>query len=270
MLAHGAVLEYRSIRQLAAKHDKYRYDDVDRFSSSLTEQRFWARELVKAFAQAFDFALSGSKRNLSKFKSARCLREFDRAFEGERDARMLWRIGLAPPQIAKLQKSARREIRDFRRAMAFFEDQKVSRGIEKTNDGITHRPVFLIRNLLRTLPAYYLFACGARRGALMPADKFCKIMAASYVSRRHRKLTPSRIARAKNFQMCYQRLLGAAGKLPDVLRIVQLRSAVINHPHRMTGDAIIWIVDAIMQRKDKLDRDDLQDAMDRFIESQIL
>jgi hypothetical protein len=38
----------------------------------------------------------------------------------------------------------------------------------------------------------------------------------------------------------------------------------------MTGDAIIWIVDEIVQRKNKLDRDDLQDAMDRFIESQIL
>ena len=51
MLASGAILDYGSIRQFAAKHDKYRYDDVDRFSSSLTEQRFWARELVKAFAQ---------------------------------------------------------------------------------------------------------------------------------------------------------------------------------------------------------------------------
>jgi hypothetical protein len=55
MLASGAILDYGSIRQFAAKHDKYRYDDVDRWSSSLTEQRFWARELVRAFAQAFHF-----------------------------------------------------------------------------------------------------------------------------------------------------------------------------------------------------------------------
>ena len=59
MLASGAILDYGSIRQFAAKHDKYRYDDVDRFSSTLTEQRYWVRELVKVFAQAAHFALQG-------------------------------------------------------------------------------------------------------------------------------------------------------------------------------------------------------------------
>ena len=32
MLASGAILDYGSIRQFAAKHDKYRYDDVDRWT----------------------------------------------------------------------------------------------------------------------------------------------------------------------------------------------------------------------------------------------
>ena len=62
MLASGAILDYGSIRQFAAKHDKYRYDDVDRFSSTLSEQKFWARELVKVFAQAAHFARTGRKR----------------------------------------------------------------------------------------------------------------------------------------------------------------------------------------------------------------
>ena len=35
MLASGAVLDYGSIRQFAAKHDKYRFKDVDRYSASL-------------------------------------------------------------------------------------------------------------------------------------------------------------------------------------------------------------------------------------------
>src|SRR5436190_13923442 len=38
MLASGAILDYGSIRQFAAKHDKYRFKDVDRFSASLAEQ----------------------------------------------------------------------------------------------------------------------------------------------------------------------------------------------------------------------------------------
>ena len=43
MLASGAILDYGSIRQFAAKHDKYRFKDVDRYSASLAEQRGWAR-----------------------------------------------------------------------------------------------------------------------------------------------------------------------------------------------------------------------------------
>src|SRR5688500_17908612 len=175
MLASGAILDYGSIRQFAAKHDKYRYDDVDRFSSSLTEQRFWARESVKVFAQAVRFILTGRKLNLRRCKNARCLGDFDRSFDRERDRRLLWRLGFAPAQIARLLKRGRGQIRDLRQALAFFEDQKVARGIEKLDDGITHNPVFLIRTLLRKLPEYYVEACRSQRGALMPAGLLCKM-----------------------------------------------------------------------------------------------
>ncbi len=71
VLANGAILDYGSIRQFASKHDKYRYDDVDRYSSTLTEQRFWARELVKVFAQAMHFTRTGRKLSVRRFKSTR-------------------------------------------------------------------------------------------------------------------------------------------------------------------------------------------------------
>jgi uncharacterized protein YdiU (UPF0061 family) len=270
MLASGAILDYGSIRQFAAKHDKYRYDDVDRWSTSLTEQRFWARELVKVFGQAAVFAHSGRKPNLRDFKDAPWLNEFDRAFAHERDRRMLWRIGFTPQQTDRLLKRAKTEIRDLRRALAFFEDQKVARGIEKLSDGVTHNPVFLIRSLLRKLPAYYASECAGKFGALMPPHEFCKIMAASYVTRRDLRMTPARAARAINFQKCYQRLIARAGSYSTVLDLIAQRSAVINHQHRMTGNAIIWIVEEVISVKDKIDRNELQDALERFIESQIL
>lgn len=270
MLASGAILDYGSIRQFAAKHDKYRYDDVDRWSTSLTEQRYWARELVRVFAQAFNFARTRKKRGLKNFRQASCLREFDDAFDEERDRRMLWRVGFAQDQIDDLLKTAQAEIRDLRRALAFFEDQKVARGIEKVSDGVTHRPVFLIRSLLRSLPSYYASDCAARFGALMPPEQFCKMMAASYVSRRDLRMTPTRIALSRNFQKCYQRLIAKAGPYEEVLKSVVERAAVINHAHRMTGDGLIWIVDEVIKMKDKLPGDELQGAMDAFIESQVL
>ena len=270
LLASGAILDYGSVRQFAAKHDKYRYDDVDRWSSCLTEQRHFARELVKAFAQAAQFASTGRKRSLRHFARASCLRTYDRAFDRERDRRLLWRLGFMPRQIALLMRRARREIKDLRRALVFFEDLKVSAGIEKLGDGITHRPVFLIRNLLRRLPEYYLSECGGRRGALMPADMFCHIMAASYVEPEDVRLTGTRVARANNFQDCYQRLLAKAGRYGRVLETVARRSAVINFEHRMTGDAIIHIIEHVIEHKSRLPADELQSALERFIESQVL
>jgi uncharacterized protein YdiU (UPF0061 family) len=274
MLASGAILDYGSIRQFAAKHDKYRYKDVDRYSASLAEQRGWARSLVQVFAQAMAFIDSGVKENLNKFKDADCLRVFDEAFASERDQRLLWRIGFTPEQISYLMNNARTEIRDFDRSLSYFEDRKVRKGIEKLPDGFTHNPVFLIRNLLRVLPAYYVAQTINRveeTSAYMPDDIFCGIMAASYVRKRDLDLTPAVAAHIKSFQESYLQLIAAFGGPFDlVLKTLQERSAVINHRHRITGDAVAWIIEEVIAMKGKIRTDGLQEAIDAFIDSQVL
>ena len=274
MLASGAILDYGSIRQFAAKHDKYRYFDVDRYSASLAEQRGWARTLVQVFAQVMDFIETGEKKKLDSFKNAKCLGVFDKAFASERDQRMLWRIGFTPEQIGYLMQNAQKEIRDFDRSLSYFEDRKVSRGIEKLPDGFTHNPVFLIRNLLRHLPAFYVAQTISRtddEGAYMPDEIFLRTMAASYVGRKDLKLTPARSAQVKSFQASYLRLVAALGGPFDlVLKTLQERSAVINHRHRITGDAVTWIIEEVIAMKDKIKIDGLQEAIDAFIDSQVL
>ena len=274
MLASGAILDYGSIRQFAAKHDKYRFKDVDRFSASLREQRRWARLLVQVFAQAMDFMESGKKKNLRRFTEAKCLRVFDQAFDAERDYRVLWRIGFTPEQIEHLTQNAQAQIKEFHRALSYFEDLKISRGIEKVFDGFTHKPVFLIRNLLRLLPAYYVAQAISKvdeETAYMPDDIFCQFMAASYVPKRDLELTPSRVSHIRNFQECYLKLLLATDQpLEVVLKTIQERSAVINHRHRITGDAVTFIVEEIIEMKGKIKIEGLQDALDAFIESQVL
>ena len=271
MLASGAILDYGSIRQFAAKHNKYRYDDVERFSTCLTEQRYWARMLVQVFAQVVDFVITGEKQSLDNFKEAECLGAFDQSFTEERNWRMLWRLGFTPEQIGTLMRKAQDDVREFRRAMTYFEDLKVSQGIEKVHDGFTHKPIFLIRNLLRELPAFYLEQCGGQEGCLMPPREFCRIMAASYVKKKDLQLTAARAAHSKNFQERYQKLVGALG-LPfeKVLKTLSERSAVINYEYRMTGNALIWIIDEVLNVTKKISADELQEALDAFIESQVL
>ncbi len=274
MLASGAILDYGSIRQFAAKHDKYRFKDVDRYSASLAEQRGWARTLVQVFAQAMDFVETGEKKNLNEFKNAECLRVFDQAFATERDQRLLWRIGFTPEQIAYLMTNAQKQIRDFDRSLSYFEDRKVAKGIEKLPDGFTHNPVFLIRNLLRTLPGYYVSQAITRAddtSAYMPNEIFLQTMAASYVEKKDLKLTEARIAHITEFQECYLRLVAAfGGPLDLVLKTLQERSAVINHRHRITGDGVTWIIEEVIAMKGKIKIDGLQEAIDAFIDSQVL
>jgi hypothetical protein len=274
MLASGAILDYGSIRQFAAKHDKYRFKDVDRYSASLAEQRGWARTLVQVFAQAMDFIETGGKKNLNSFKNAECLRVFDEAFASERDQRMLWRMGFTAEQISHLMANARKEIRDFDRSMSYFEDRKVSKGIERLPDGFTHNPVFLIRNLLRTLPGYYLSHAITRaddESVHMPNEIFLQTMAASYVGKKDLKLTDTRVSQIRAFQASYLRLVAAlGGPLDLVLQTLQERSAVINHRHRITGDAVTWIIEEVIAMKGKIKIDGLQEAIDAFIDSQVL
>src|SRR5437764_8051856 len=99
LLASGAILDYGSIRQFAAKHDKYRFKDVDCYSASLREQRRCARLIVQVFAQAIGFIQTGVKENLDAFKDAYCLKVFDLAFETERNRHLLWNIGFTAEQI---------------------------------------------------------------------------------------------------------------------------------------------------------------------------
>jgi uncharacterized protein YdiU (UPF0061 family) len=274
MLASGAILDYGSIRQFAAKHDKYRFKDVDRYSASLAEQRNWARLIAQTFAQAMDFICSGEKQNLREFKDAGCLKVFDSAFENETNQRVLWRIGFSPEQIDQLMGTAQKEIKEFHRSLTYFEDLKVSRGIEKLPDGFTHKPVFLIRNLLRQLPAYYVAQALNRvddESAYMPDDIFLRVMAASYVGKRDLQLTTSRCAHVRNFQQCYLRLIAALGEpVDEVLKTLQERSAVINHRHRLTGDAVIYSIEEVIAITGKIRVNGLQDALDAFIDSQVL
>jgi len=105
----------------------------------------------------------------------------------------------------------------------------------------------------------------------MPDDIFLRIMAASYVGKRDLQLTPSRQAHVRNFQQCYLRLIESLDEpFDEVLKTLQGRSAVINHRHRLTGDALIFIIEEVIAIKGKIKVNGLQEALEAFIESQVL
>jgi hypothetical protein len=66
-------------------------------------------------------------------------------------------------------------------------------------------------------------------------------------------------------------LIAALGKpFDEVLKTIQERSAVINHRHRITGDAMVFIIEECLAMKDRMRVKGLQEALDAFIDSQVL
>ncbi len=271
MLASGALLDYGSIRQFAAKHNKYRYEDVDRFSASLTEQRYWARRTVQTFAQSVDWIISKRSRPLTEFRDGLAVSLFDESFGKERLKRMLWRVGFTPEQAGRLLEKHTSAVEDFQGALKYFEDIKTGNGVQKVADGIDHPPVFLVRHILRELPRFIIENSKNGDWKIMPAEEFCEIMAASYADTGDLQLTDSRRQKAVRFQQLYRQLIQAAGgDEKKILRTVAERSCTINYIYRSTGDGLTWIIRDLMQIKDRIRRKELQGIVDRFIESQVL
>jgi hypothetical protein len=107
--------------------------------------------------------------------------------------------------------------------------------------------------------------------AYMPPEIFCRVMAASYARNKDLKLTKTRIKHVRNLQHSYLTLIAALGRrFDDVLKSIQERSAVINHRHRITGDALVLIIEECLAMKGRIRVKGLQEALEAFIDSQVL
>ncbi len=272
LLMDGSLLDYGSIRQFAAFHDRYRYQDVDRFSASLPEQRRWLRVILQTFAQGVDFILSGEKKPLSQFSDSPCLRRFDTAFETHARRLWIWRLGFTAEQGKALSEVEGPALRELLGLLVRLEKAKVNGGPQKVADGITHFPAYIVRNLLRELPGRLerLWEEGKPAPRLAPGD-LDKMLRASYADEADVLLTDYRKRQLNRVQELYTRLVSAVPGHPGAtLAVLKSRSQVINFSRRLTGDGLVWIMkDALAARK-KLPRVTWQSVVDLVIESQVL
>jgi hypothetical protein len=238
VLADGGIVDYGSVRQFGLYHREYRFDDVDRLSTSLPEQRRKARAIVQNFVQIRDFLIHGRKAPLAAHARDPVLRRFDAEFEATSRRLLLRRVGLPERCAKRLLERRPRLVERFRRIHAWFERARSARGPVAVPDGLSWNAVFSSRDLLRELPCRYRAAA-----VPIPPEELIAIAASSYASRADRALTPHRRRKANELQRAYLALLSAAARLEGrplawLLRQVARRSAVINRYDRITGDAV--------------------------------
>ena len=272
ILSNGGVIDYGSVRQFGLFHHEYRYDDVERWSTTITEQKNKARYLVQTYAQITDYLISGKKRSIKHFQQDASLALFDTVFERTKDELLLHKLGLPPAacQLAMARSKSRNLARKLRAVLEYFERVKSVRGQYEVNDGITWDAVFCVRDVLRELPRRLV----AGADVLSPAE-FLAVMRSAYATEKDLRITPYRVRCVREFQATYIALVRAIARSSRsseraLLRAMAARSAVINRQERVTGDAIIWIAKKLSGTCRTMSPAERQRLVEDFIAAQVL
>lgn len=270
ILMDGGIIDYGSIRQFGLFHAEYRYDDVERFSTSILEQRQKARYIVQCFAQIADFLTTKKKKSLSYFKNHTTLQYFDSYFHECKDRNLTQKIGFKKPQQELLMKNHRNLVTKFRKSFSYFERSKAKRGIYKVADGITRDAIFCMRDILREIPQLHL----TKNRNLLP-EEFMEVIKSSYAKRSDLKITDLRKKQISRFQNGYMALVNAVEKESGVsknqiLLELTMRASVINKYDRVTGDSISFIVQKVQKLRPKLNPVELFQLSKQFTSYQNL
>jgi uncharacterized protein YdiU (UPF0061 family) len=274
ILANGGIIDYGSVRQFGLFHSEYRYDDVDRYSTKLAEQKAKARYLVQTCVQIRYFLETGQRKSIRKFRKDPILKLFDNNFDYWMDEFLLKKTGFSKQQRGCLMNNHRLKVTTFRKHYAYFERTQCQRGIRNVADGITSDAVFSMRDCLRELPKKYL---AGEKLWVEPQD-FLHLFKSSYAKKKDLRLTSYRSERIRDFQNAYLELIDvitASAEFPKhkkpqrVLLEITMRSSIINRPDRITGDGVMDIIEILLKMKKKWTQSELQIFFEQLVFNQL-
>lgn len=272
ILMDGGIIDYGSVRQFGLYHHEYRYDDVERWSTSIKEQKQKARYIVQTFAQIVDYIKHEKKKTIEEFKNHHSVQSFDKRFFDYKNRNILNKIGFTAKYGAFLLESCRKEVEDFREDFTYFEMAKSTKGPQKVPDGINWNAIFCMRDILRELPQV-LLARGMKD--LLKEEEFIDIIKSSYATKADLKESTRRDLKIKSYQTNYIKLINKVATkfkvaAEKILLEVSMRSSVINKYDRVTGDSITTIVQKIMSKRPKLTPEEIGVILSEFTEYQNL
>jgi hypothetical protein len=270
ILMDGSIIDYGSVRQFGLYHHEYRYDDDDRYSTSIREQKQKARYTVQTFAQVVDYIKTGEKKPLESFKNDASLEHFDITFTEQKNTNILRKLGFNDKQTQSLLKNHLDTVEGFRKTFNYFEMAKSKDGLYKVEDGINWNAIFCMRDILRELPQLYL-----SRGESITSDEFIEIIKSDYATKEDLDANSYRDKKVFQFQQDYWKLVKSAANSSKLsvnrtLLEISMRSSIINKYDRVTGDSVSTIIDKVMKRKPKMSAEEIYKFLSNFTEYQSL
>ncbi len=271
VLINSGIIDYGSVRQFGLRHDQYRYDDEDRFSTNLGEQKLKAKKIIQSFAQLTDFLNHKEKKPLDAFRRHPILHKFDQHFQYYLLDRFLYQMGLLREQREHLLQHRRKEVDRLFAQFSYFERIKTYKKMSKVADGVNRPAIFNMRRALAEMA--HRWSTNSKEPLISERDFFHLILADS-ASKKDKRLTDRLGVRIRRLQTQYVKVLKLVGKMkqgdsPLSPETFARRAQIINRPDRVTGNALINIVSEIIEFKKKGLRDeDIQQAIDEFTQSQ--
>ena len=268
ILMDGGIIDYGSIRQFGAFHHEYRYDDVERFSTNILEQKSKAKYIIQSFIQSIEYIKTGTKQNLNSFNSHKVLDDFESHFEFQKNRNLLYKMGFTEKKIKQTLKRHEDKVTKLRKLFSYFEKVKSKKGVVKISDGVTCDAVFNMRTFLREMPQILI-----SQKKSLSAEDFIELIKTHYAIEEDLELSSYRRQKIKNIQNSYKKLIKSIASLfqmnyEDLLLELSVRSHVINKTNRMTGDAATYVVEKLANKK--LKEDEIFSLINDIVQSQNL
>jgi hypothetical protein len=273
VLSNGGIIDYGSIRRFGLRHDQYRYDDVERWSTNLNEQKAMARQIVQVFAQATQFIETGKKQSIQDFADCEAVQVFDRKFKEHLQLLTLKQVGLTLAQITNLA-GQQNLVRQLCHSIEGLEKIKSSSGKETVPDGVNRPAAFNTRRLLRSL-ADEVRQTGDLKLTRVDSAWALDKMISSFSKRKDKVLSTPLRKKTKSLLSNYRNLLKQTFSnlepkaLYKALTEFESNCLASNHAGRLTGNGSEFVTQEIMKSlKKDIPIDQLQTAIEMFISSQ--
>lgn len=244
VLLEPGIIDYGSVRHFGSCHDQYRYDDVDRFSTNLMEQKKKAQLLVQSMIQAIDYVKSGKKKPFSDYKTHPLIDTFKKHFKRIKFQTLCAKMGFSNNQTKKILNSPKNRAVFFKfyKSYYFWETLKFQNKMTDVADGINKEPLANLRGFLRDFPTFML------NNKYYTLDDFITSTWVQGAPKKSLQLYKKNFREFNNLISNYQKLwknlkINTAAKQAEVAN----RSLRWNPENFMSGNGLIHIVDSILK-----------------------
>lgn len=262
VLFDAGIIDYGSIRQFGLRHDQYRYDDVQRYSTNLNEQKKKAAQLVQVFAQLVDAIITNEKKPIHTFKEHSSVKLFEDKFKIEVQNRFLYRIGFNQSQRDLLIRKNPKLVQQFQSIYNYFECAKVSGKLRKVADGVNRPPLFNMRLFLSEAYSWFY------KDNNVDLSKIFNSILSSYGKKNKLKAKDKHFHNLILLRSSYMKLIEFVSLNSsnwNHLKFIE-RSQQLNSDQRITGNALIELVDELLiMKKRKQNLAEVQNVIDKII-----